>query len=430
MVNKYDELIRVLKNEVKPALGCTGPTAVSYVVSVAKDIVGGNVKSVHVIADRDMCAKNNDVGIPGTSEKGIDIAAALGAICGDSEAGLEVLRNVTPKDESLAKKFARDSVILEPDWDFNPIGLYVEAIVETEKGIGRAIIAKTHTNVVLKEINGKVIFKADDFDRNYATDERKDPIRKYKIKDFYKFAANVPLETIDFLKEAITLNMKLAETGLNGRKKSGFGVAFNKIKGDIAITRAKVLTSSAAETRMIGTNLAAMSCATSGNVGITASLPLAAIAEVFDKNEEQLIRALSLSYLLTIYGKNHIGRLSAMCSCCVVASVGIAAGAVFLLGGSIKQIELAIQSTIASLFGVVCDGARVACAFKLASAIGIAIESAYLALNNVGVPFAQGVVGNTADESIAFLGEIAKSGMIETDKSLCKALYKRNSPDY
>jgi L-cysteine desulfidase len=427
--NKYEELAQILNKEVKPALGCTGPTAISYAVSVAKDIVGGNPKSVRVILDRDMCAKNDDVGIPGTSEKGLDMAAALGAICGDSTAGLEVLRNVTAKDEIYARDFAKKSVRIEPDWDYNPIGLYIEAIVETDKGVGRAIVAKTHTNVVLKERDGEVIFKVDDFNREYTHDEEKDLIRKYKIRDFYEFAVNVPFESIAFLKQAIELNKKLAEAGLKSEKGPGFGKAFSKIKDDSAIVKAKALTSAAAEARMVGEGLAAMSCATSGNVGITGSLPLVAIAEAYDKTEEELIRALSLSYLITILGKNYIGRLSSMCSCCVSASVGVAAGTVFLLGGSYQQVEAAIQSTIASVFGVVCDGARIACAYKLASAIGIAIDAAYLAMENVGVPYNQGVIGKTADDSMAFMGQIARSGMVETDKALCKAMYERSHPD-
>ncbi len=422
----HEELTDILRKEVKPALGCTGPTAISYAVSVARDIVGGSLKSIEVIIDKDMCAKNDDVGIPGTSQLGCNIAAALGAICGDSEAGLEVLRNVTPEDEIKAQKFAEESVIIKPDWNMKTVGLYIEAIVNTDNGTGRAIIAKTHTNVILKELNGEVLFKADDQNKENLTDETKAPIRKYEIKDFYEFAKNVPFESIAFLQEAVDLNMKLADSDLTDNSSIGFAKAFGRIKGDKATIRAKTITCAAATARMEGKNLAAMGCATSGNVGITASLPLVAIAEVYEKNQEVLLRGIAFSYLLTIYIKNIIGRLSAMCSCVSGSSSGIAAAMTFMLGGTLEQTKTAIQNMIPNIFGVVCDGARTACALKLTSSIGVAIECAYLALDNISVPANQGVVGKTADETLLFLGKIAKEGMVEVDNVLCKALYGRN----
>ena len=187
---------------------------------------------------------------------------------------------MTPEDEIYAQKFAKESVIIKPYWDTKTVGLYIEAIVETDKGIGRAIIAKTHTNVILKELNGRVLFKVDDQNRDSATDETKAPIRKYKIKDFYEFAKNVPFESIKFLQEAIDLNMKLAESDLKDDSSIGLAKAFSKIKGDKATIKAKTITCAAATARMLGKNFPAMSCATSGNVGITGSLPLVAIAEV------------------------------------------------------------------------------------------------------------------------------------------------------
>lgn len=422
----YKELVEILKKEVVPALGCSGPTAISYVVSVARAAVGGIPKSVKLKIDRGLCSKNDDVGIPGTDQLGVDMAAALGAICGDSTAGLNVLRNVTPADELKARSFAKTSVSIEPDWDFPAIRVYADATVETDKGVGRAVISRTHTNVILIEANGVTVFKAAVTGTEKAPDEGKDPIRKYSIKDFYDFASNIPLESIAFLQEAFDLNTKLAEYDLNDETSIGLGRFFKKISGNPAVIKAKTLTAAAATARMSGKELPAMSCATSGNVGITASLPLVAVAEVYKKDKEILLRSLALSYLLTIYIKSHIGRASAMCACVVGASSGIAAGTTFLLGGTLAQVEMAIQNTVPNFFGVLCDGARVACALKLSTAVGAAIECAYFALDNVVLPANQGVLGKTADESLAFLGRMGKEGMLETDKALCKSMYGKN----
>lgn len=420
-----DKLTEILRSEVKPALGCTGPTCISYVVAVARELTGGTAKHVKLVMDRTNGAKNSDVGIPGTKLLGVDIAASLGALCGDAGAGLENLHNVTPADEKRAAEFAKTSVDVEIDWQYDLVGLYVDATVETDRGVGRAIISKTHLNVVYKELDGKVLYQAEEYDRNSATNESTAPIRAYRIRDFYEFAKNVPIEKIAFLQEAIDINVRLAETGLEEKLGVGFGAAFEKLTDDSIITYAKTLTSAASDARMCGRDLPAMSCATSGNVGITASLPLYAVAKVKQLDNETLLRALALSYLLTVYSKNHIGRLSAMCACALAASVGVAGGTVLLLGGDYETANSAIMNLIASLFGIVCDGARVTCAYKLANAAGVAIDSALFALNGTNVPAGQGVVGKDADDTIALMGRIAREGMVTMDKVLCRVMFER-----
>ena len=176
---------------------------------------------------------------------------------------------------------------------------------------------------------------------------------------------------------------------------------------------------------MAGLSKPAMSCATSGNVGITASLPLISMAEDMDVPEEKLLRALAMSFLMTICVKNRIGRVSSMCACVVAASQGVAAGACMLLGGGLDAIDRAINNTIVNIFGVVCDGARLACAMKLASAAGIAIECAEIAMDGYQTPAEQGVIGTNADDSLNFMGSFAQNGMKGSDLALCKALYAK-----
>ena len=423
----YEELLSILKAEVKPALGCTGPTSVSYAASVAKDAVGGKVKTVKVLVDRDTYKNSIAVGIPGTTEMGVDIAAALGAVGGDSKLGLEVLNNITSEDEKEAKRMLADGDLkLDIKWDIKAVGLYIEVFVETDKGVGHAIVAKTHTNVVLIEANDKVIYKDKAEDLETILDETKAPINNYGVKDFFEFASNVAIEEIEFLKEAVRLNKKLAEAGLEQKLGKGFGSAFTRFNQEQnAYMKAKAYTAAASDARMAGENLSAMACASSGNVGITATVPLYVIATEYEKSEEMLLRSLSLSYLLTIYIKNQIGRLSAMCACAIAASVGVGAGTVLMLGGNFEQAQETIKNIVGSIGGGVCDGAKLGCALKLSSAIGIAIESAYLAMDGVSIPAGDGIVCATADETLQMLGRIARFGMIETDIIMCKEIINR-----
>ncbi len=426
MNEKQKKLYSILRKEIIPALGCTGPTAVSYVAAEAAEAVGGKPLKVVVKVDRHIGTKNSDVGIPGTSAVGLKMAAALGVLAGDAKAGLNVLHNVTEHDEKEALNFSKSgNVIIIPDLETDILGLYMDCIVTTDKGTGRAIVIKTHNNLVYREANG--VKQVDiPFNRIASMNETTDAMANYQIADFYELVTKIPLEDLDFIKEAITLNKELAEACFSGKAKgAGFGISMLKRAGNDIIKKAEAITAAGSETRMIGYPLPAMSCATSGNVGITASLPLISMAEDMNCSQEQLLRALAMSFLMTICVKNRIGRVSSMCACVTAASQGIAAGAAMLLGGDLECIDRAVNNTIVNIFGVVCDGARLACALKLASAAGIALECAMLAYDGVKTPLNEGVIGSNADMSINFMGSFAQTGMASSDLALCKALYEK-----
>ena len=422
--NKWKELDAILHKEVAPALGCTGPTAMAYAAAEAATAVGGTPLKVYMKVDRHIGTKNGDVGIPHSHLVGNEISAALGAIAGDAAAKLNVLHNVTPEDEKKAIEMVKNGqVVVEPDLVTETPGLYMECTVETDRGIGKSVVVKTHTNLVYRSANGVADVDLP-YDRIGSMNETADPMASYRIEDFYHYAVETPLDDLLFLKEAVTMNLELADLIISGEAKgAGFAVSMLARSENNPIRKAKGMTAAGAEARMAGYDKPAMSCATSGNVGITASLPLISLAEDLGCSEEMLLRSLALSFLLTICVKNRIGRVSSMCACVTAASQGVAAGACLLLGGGLPEINRAANTTLVNVFGVVCDGARLACAMKLASAAGIAIESAMIAMDGYETPAGQGVCGVTADASLDFMGEFARTGMKGSDLALCKALY-------
>lgn len=421
----YDQMNDILKAEVKPAFGCTGPIGIAYAASEARDAVGGTPIRIRITADKDMCAKNGDVGIPGTKYKGIEIAACLGAFAGDASKKLEVLKGITPEDEKKAYAFAKAGDIqVIPDWETEKIGVFIQAEVETENGIGKAIVAKTHSNLVYKAANDTILVD-EHFERVGNLDETKDPITEFGIADFYEFATSIPIEELYWLREALQMNRALSEKAMSGSTGIGLGIRLMENAGDDLIRRAKAWAAAGSEARMGGLNMSTMACATSGNVGITGSMPLMSLAEDLGKSEEELLRALAFSYYVTCFGKNRIGRHSAMCACVVAASCGVAAGTSLLLGGDLQTAMGAINNTVCNVFGVVCDGARYACALKLSSAVGVAIEGAMLAKEGTVLPANEGVTGQDGQATIEFLGQFAKKGMLYTDKFLCQELYKK-----
>lgn len=419
------ELLDILRKEVKPALGCTGPISVAFAAAAAKDAVGGTPQKIKIISDKDTYKNSIAVFTPGTSFMGVLEPAVVGAFYGDSKLGLEVLKNAKNVNEGFVREFAKKNTEVEIKWDYKGMGVYIEAYVYTEKGTGHVIVAKKHDNTVLKEVNGKVVYIDKTFDIEDLAFEEKAAIRNYSIKDFYEFSVNVDIDKITFINDAIELNMKLSEVGAKEKMGGKFGLGIQKMPGDKIYLRAKSLAAAASDARMSGKNLSAMSCATSGNVGIAASVPLVAVAEGYKKSYEELIRAVCFSYLLTIYVKSHIGRLSAICACAIAASIGVGGGTSYLLGDGIDKIEITINNIVGSIGGILCDGAKFGCALKLSSAVGIAIESALLAHNDIAIPKGDGVVCYSADDTIAMLGRIAAIGMLETDAYMAKEIIER-----
>lgn len=424
---RFDKINDLLKMEVVPAFGCTGPIGVAYAAAEARDAVGGTPQKIIVRADKDMCCKNDDVGIPNTPVKGLKMAASMGAFAGNASAKLEVIKNFTPEDEVKARAFSEsENVQIIPDWETNILGVYIAVDVETENGIGKAIVAKKHNNLVYKEANGKVLFNGK-FDRCGSLDETHEPIRQYTLKDFWDYATQIDIKELYWLREAIEMNSALADMALTGKAGIGLGKMLVKNGGDDIIRRAKGMTAAGAEARMSGINMPAMSCATSGNAGITGAVTMYALADSLQKDEEKLLRALALCYSVTCFGKNRIGRHSAMCACAVVASCGVAAGTVLLLEGGFNEVLSAINNTVLNVFGTLCDGARYGCALKLASAAGAAMEGAFLAMEGISTPANEGVTCGNGEETIKFMGEFAKNGMLDIDMNLCKVLYNKQN---
>ena len=174
------------------------------------------------------------------------------------------------------------------------------------------------------------------------------------------------------------------------------------------------MTSAACDARMGGAQVSIMSNSGSGNQGITATLPVVCYAEDINATDEQLARALALSSLTSIYIKQNLGRLSALCGC-VVASTGASAGLVHLMGGGYDEVCSAIKNMVANLTGMICDGAKQACAMKITSGVSTALMSALLAMNGKCVSSQEGIVSDDVDETIFNLASIGREAMTETD---------------
>ena len=424
-MDKNKELLAILMSDVRPALGCTGPLEVIYAAAAAAKAVGGELRSISMILDRDTYKNCISVATPGTDYMGVTEAAVLGALYGNPDLGLEVLRDLGDYDKDYVESFARDHVEVKIRWDLKMMAIYTEVFVNTTNGTGHVIVARTHDGVVLKEANGEVLYKDESYSPESLTFEAEKPIRKFTVRDIYDFATTIPAEDIAFLAEAIKKNYELAEAGLKENTGSNFGLGFSKIGDGSGYFKAKMLAAAASDARMSGVALPAMSCGGSGNVGITGCVPLVCMAEELGSGEEQLHRALAMSYLLIILVKAHIGRLSPLCACALAASIGVASGTTYLMGGDFDRIQGAINSLVGSIGGVLCDGAKYGCAMKLATGAGVAIDCARLSMEGINIRPLDGLVGRDAQETIELVGRLASRGMLKADEDMCREIIVR-----
>lgn len=401
-----------MKDQVVPALGCTEPVAVAYAVAKAREVLEEDVDELDIYVDKNIFKNGKEVGIPGTDKKGILTAAALSLVIGKSEYRLQVLKDVS--DESLKSALAIiDKNIIKLKLKKDAMGLYIEVIARNGSGSSRVIIKDSHLNIVLVEKNGRQIFSKDSKGAGADKPSLRDKIKEFTIRDFKDFVDNISYEKIKFIEDGISMNEKMGEIGLKLNLGIGIGHLFNDNSN--VEQYAKAITSAASEARMSGYPLPVMSSAGSGNHGLVAILPIAVIGEKMKIEREKIVRSVTLSHLVTIYIKSYTGALSPVCGCGVAAGVGASAGLSYLMGGNLTQIKGAIKNMIAGISGMICDGAKVGCSYKLSISVSAALDAAKMANKNIFIPSEDGILDESAEKTIQNLGRVSVEGMANTD---------------
>lgn len=420
------QIIALVKREVIPAVGCTEPIAVALAVASSQSLLNGYPSRIHVALSPNMLKNAMGVGIPGTGMTGLPIAIALGAICGDSKANLEVLAKVTPDDVAKGKSLVDNNAI---SISLAPKGcdiLYIEATVTDDSGhTATTVISGSHTNIVRQELDGKVL-TLNDGGNGGAEVKSSTSAPKLTMAQVWEFAMESPLDELKFILESRRINKLAAERSFTGRYGHEVGRTLHcerqrAMMGDSIFSRVLSYTSAACDARMAGAPIPVMSNSGSGNQGIAATLPVAIYAEEQFASEEQTVRALMLSHLTVIYIKQSLGRLSALCGC-VVAATGSACGICYLMGGDFEKVVATAKNMIANLTGMICDGAKPSCAMKLASGVSTAMMSAMMAMEGQSVCQLEGIVDDDIDRCVSNLTRIGREGMRETDRLILEIM--------
>lgn len=430
MKTNYETIQEIMERELIPALGCTEPMAFGLVSSTARQFAGGSVvKSICVEGSPSMVKGVAYVKIPHSGGlNGGKYAAAIGAIGGDYTLDMEVFASVTDEHVKQAVALADSGMVSVEKVDADR-KLYLKATVVTDAGTATALIQDSHNNVCYIERNGEVV-KDTRISAEEATKIQKE-MPDYSILSvdtIYDFCKNAPLSRFDRIRQAIEISKAIAKDGMENAYGLQVGrnirdAAGKDIMGLDLATRAVMWGAAGVDARMGGSSFPAMSNSGSGNQGITCTMPVVAVAEYLKKSEEELIRAVAISNLLTIFVKTHYdvnyGRMAPVC-CAAVAAGGAGTGVAFLLSMNAGQLGMVLQNVLGAVSGLFCDGAKSNCALKVSMSLQCAMQSVVLASRGFAANELDGIVGHTVEDTICNFFLIQKEGMPNIEDVLCK----------
>nr|WP_318384284.1 serine dehydratase subunit alpha family protein [uncultured Enterobacter sp.] len=417
----WARFIQVVQGEVKPALGCTEPISLALACATAATYLTGTIDRIDAWVSPNLMKNGMGVTVPGTGMVGLPIAAALGAIAGNAQAGLQVLSGVDAQAVETAKSLldgGRVSVMLQTPCDDI---LYSRARLYAGDRWVSVTIAGDHTRIVQIDRQGELLFQLTESDAG-AGDDPLAVLAQTSLNGILDFVQRVPFARIRFILESARLNDALSQEGLSGKWGLHIGATLEKqcarglMASDLA-SRIVIRTSAASDARMGGASLPAMSNSGSGNQGIAATMPVVVVAQHYQASEEQLARALMLSHLSAIYIHYQLPRLSALCAA-TTAAMGAAAGMAWLIDGRYETIAMAIGSMIGDISGMICDGASNSCAMKVSTSVSSAWKAVLMALDGTAVTGNEGIVDHDVEASIANLCALACRSMQQTDRQI------------
>ena len=416
---KYDAYIKILEEELVPAMGCTEPIALAYAAAKAREVLGAIPEKVEIEVSGSIIKNVKSVIVPNTNHlKGIPAAATAGIVAGKADKELEVIAEVTPEEVTKMAEFLENTPITVKHIDS---GITFEIIISVFNGddYAKVRIANYHTNIVLVEKNGE---KFVDIPVEGESEEGLTDRSLLDVKSIWDFINTVDVDDIkELLDRQIEYNTAIAEEGLNGNYGANIGSVLLDTYGNDVRTRAKAMAAAGSDARMNGCELPVIINAGSGNQGMTCSLPVLEYAKEFGADDETTYRALALSNLVAIHQKTGIGRLSAYCGA-VSAGAAAGAGIAYLCGGGYEEVIHTVVNALAITSGIVCDGAKASCAAKIASSVDAGILGYNMYKRGQQFYAGDGLVSKGVEPTIENIGRLGREGMRETNEDIIKIM--------
>jgi L-cysteine desulfidase len=425
----HEKAKRLLHLETDPGLGCTEPAAVGLCAAAAAAMLGGGeIDSITVETDPNIYKNAMGVIIPHADGGcGIPLAAAMGAAAGDEKLKLQVFASVTAEGLARAKELLAAGKVAA-DIAKDTKGLYVKVCIVSGGDAVQAVIEGEHDNIVSRVKNGEETMEPK-CDGGPAEAENglaslQNWILEQNLADMVDILDDLDSDDLSYIRKGLALNSALVKYGLAHGPGMGVGrtqlslLRQGLLRKDAPLW-AGIRVAAGIDSRMGGAPLPAMTLAGSGNQGIAASMPVLAASEfAVMEDEAVLLRAVTLSYLVTCAIKASAGRLSALCGSGVAAGCGAAAGTCYLFGGTVEKIGGAVKNHVENTAALICDGAKTSCAIKVGEAACSAVKSAFLALSGCVVGPLDGIIDASPETTMGNVGLIARKGLASMDQTI------------
>ena len=415
----YQQYIAILKEELRPAMGCTEPIALAYAAAKARETLGAIPERVETRVSGNIIKNVKSVVVPNTGGlRGIAAAICAGIIAGEADRELQVISSVTDQQRTALKEYLDqvDISIVPAD---SPLVFDIDLTLYAGADQVRLRIVNHHTNIVLIQKNGVTLLELPivESSEDNLTDKS-----CLSIERIVEFADALDVEDIrECVGRQIEYNMAIAEAGLAGNWGANIGRVILRQQGQALEKRACAFAAAGSDARMSGCEKPVIILSGSGNQGITASVPVVIVAREMNASEDDLLKAVAVSDLVTIHQKTGIGRLSAYCGA-ISAGCGAGAGIAYLRGGRFHAVAHTVVNAIAILSGTICDGAKPSCAAKIAAAVDAGILGYDMYLENQQFYGGDGIVTKGVDKTVINVGRLAREGMRETDKTILEIM--------
>ena len=429
----FNRVNEILGSEMVYATGCTEPGAIAYAASAAKDQLEGPAERLTVRASGNVIKNAMAAGIPGTPYVGIEYAAAVGAVGGQTALKLKAISAVSVEQYRRAEELVSGGrvAVLAAHADEK---LYIEAEAYDGLGnMGRAVIAGSHTNLTRVERNGAVVLLGGAGAAG-PTVTPEAISREWSVCEILRFVDEMEPETQTpaIIRQAISVNTAISDLGLRQRYGMGVGpsiargVERGSVGNDLA-SRASLRAAAGVDARMAGANAAVITNSGSGNQGITATMGVVGAAEYLGADRAALVRAVTFSNMMAVYIHAKFGRLSALCGA-TCAGMGVACGVVRLLGGGLEEVECALQTMIGDVTGMICDGGKPNCAVKVATCISSACRAALLGMEHIRPGSREGIIEQQVERTIQNFCTLGNEGTAEVDRVILRMMTGKPGP--
>jgi L-cysteine desulfidase len=414
---RYENYLKILREELIPAMGCTEPVSIALAAARAREVLERYPERVLIEVSGNIIKNVKSVVVPNTGGlKGIKAAAAAGIVAGKAEKKLEVIADIETAQKKALKVFLEKTPM---DVKMAKTGKIFDINITVFAGSSqvRVRITDTHTNISLIEKDGKPIFEQNGSQEPDETDRG-----LLNIAGALDFAEIVDINDVrSIIERQIEYNSAIAAEGLSSDYGANIGKVLLKNYGTGIQIRAKAMAAAGSDARMNGCEMPVIIVSGSGNQGMATSLPVIEYAKELAVKPEKLIRALVLANLITIHLKTGIGRLSAYCG---VVSAGAAAGAgiAYLHGGGLEEISHTIVNALAIVSGIVCDGAKASCAAKIAASVEAGIMGYTMFKNGQQFYGGDGIIAHGLEETIKNISYLGKEGMRKTDEEIIQLM--------